>query len=414
MAKESHIALFKGGTENWNRWRKKNLKERPDLRRANFSNADLRRVNLQGVMLSEADLSGANLSDAILSKAVLNKAILTRATLNQTLLIKAILGEANLTEACLEKANLSWANLREAIFIGANLKEADLRGASLRGVNLKGANLEGADLRGANLSWAQISEANLKGANLSGVDFSRTDLMEADLTSANLAYARLVNVNLKKANLTNCLVYGVSAWNLNLEDAVQSNLIITNKDEHTITVDNLEVAQFIYLILNNQKIRDFINTVTSKAVLILGRFTPERKIILDALREALRSRNYLPILFDFDKPPGRNLTETVSTLAHMSRFVIADVTDAKSIPQELQRIVPSLPSLPVQPLLLSSQYEYAMFKDFLDYPWVLIPYQYDSLEDLLFSLEERVIVPAVAKVQEIEERRKVLENNMTQ
>jgi hypothetical protein len=42
-------------------------------------------------------------------------------------------------------------------------------------------------------------------------------------------------------------------------------------------------------------------SATSKAVLILGRFTDERKAVLDALRDELRKRNYLPILFDFDK-----------------------------------------------------------------------------------------------------------------
>ena len=77
------------------------------------------------------------------------------------------------------------------------------------------------------------------------------------------------------------------------------------KSEPTITVDNLEVAQFIYLLLNNPKIREVIDTIAKKAVLILGRFTPERKAVFDALREALRTRGYLPILFDFEKPSSR-------------------------------------------------------------------------------------------------------------
>ena len=46
----------------------------------------------------------------------------------------------------------------------------------------------------------------------------------------------------------------------------------------------------------------------------LGRFTPERKTVLDALRDELRQRNYLPIVFDFEKPASRDLTETISTL----------------------------------------------------------------------------------------------------
>jgi hypothetical protein len=165
-------------------------------------------------------------------------------------------------------------------------------------------------------------------------------------------------------------------------------------DEPTITVDNIEVAQFIYLLLHNEKIRDVIDTVTSKAVLILGRFTDERKAVLDALREELRKRDYLPILFDFSVPATRDITETISLLARMARFVVADITDAKSIPQELAEIVPHLPSVPVQPLLLEGSAEYGMFEHFKRYPWVLKTYRYASSERLIASLGERVIGPA--------------------
>ena len=68
------------------------------------------------------------------------------------------------------------------------------------------------------------------------------------------------------------MIYGVSAWNLQLEGAQQSDLVITPYNEPEITVDNLEVPQFIYLLLNNEKIRDVIDTITSKVVLILGQF----------------------------------------------------------------------------------------------------------------------------------------------
>src|SRR6266704_4466367 len=94
-----------------------------------------------------------------------------------------------------------------------------------------------------------------------------------------------------------------------------------------------------------------IGFLTGKVVLILGRFTPERKAILDAIREELRKRNYTPVLFDFEKPANRDLTETVSTLAHLARFIIVDLTDPSSAPHEVATIIPHC-VVPVQPLLL--------------------------------------------------------------
>ena len=63
-------------------------------------------------------------------------------------------------------------------------------------------------------------------------------------------------------------------WNVDLKESIQSNLVITDEGEPVITVDNLEIAQFIYLLLHNEKLRNIIDTIGKKAVLILGRFTP--------------------------------------------------------------------------------------------------------------------------------------------
>jgi hypothetical protein len=173
-------------------------------------------------------------------------------------------------------------------------------------------------------------------------------------------------------------------------------------------VDNLEVAQFIYLLLNNKKIRNVIDTITSKVVLILGRFTPERKAILDAIRETLRQRDYLPILFDFDKPSSQDLTETVSTLAHLAKFVIVDLTSPSSAPHEVMAIAPHC-IVPIQPLFHPddvAKHEYAMFRDLQRrYHWVLPTHHYQDLDDLLASLQTKVIAPAEHKAQELEKQR---------
>ena len=76
----------------------------------------------------------------------------------------------------------------------------------------------------------------------------------ATLAKADLRRSSLVDTNLSHANLTNCSVYGISVWNVQTEGAIQDDLVITRRDEPLITVDNLDVAQFIYLLLNNQKI----------------------------------------------------------------------------------------------------------------------------------------------------------------
>jgi hypothetical protein len=178
-------------------------------------------------------------------------------------------------------------------------------------------------------------------------------------------------------------------------------LIITDWNEPTVTVDNIEVAQFIYLMLNSLKVRDVIDTITSKAVLILGRFTAERKSVLDAIREELRRRDYLPILFDFDKPANRDLTETISLLARMARFIVADITDAKAVPQELSVIVKDLPSVPVQPILLRESSEYGMFEHYARYPWVLPLYRYETTDQLIAALGEHVIELAERKALEM-------------
>jgi hypothetical protein len=62
-------------------------------------------------------------------------------------------------------------------------------------------------------------------------------------------------------------------------------------------------------------------------------------VVLDGIREELRRRDWVPILFDFDKPTQRDFTETILTLAGLARFVIADITNPKSSPLELQATV---------------------------------------------------------------------------
>jgi hypothetical protein len=377
MANEEQVALLKQGADAWNAWRERNLDILPDLSQADFTGMDI----------TEADLAGADLRKTNLSRSNLTRADLTGVDIT----------EADLGQARLRRATLRTAKLRRANFNEANLSHADLTGADLYKAYLSGVYLSGTDLNEANLNEANFNEANLTGADLRGANLSR-----ADLTGANLTYAHLADVDLTAANLTDCRIYGVSAWGLKLsKDTKQQNLIITPDDEPEVTVDNIEVAQFVYLLLTNPTIRNVIGTIGKKGVLILGRFTDERKKVLAALREELRKHDYVPILFDFKPSTNLDVTETIKVLAGLARFVIANMTDATEVRAELHDIIEDFTSLAVQPILLKGQPEFVSLSHRKKYPWLLPTFEYESLEDLLANLGTSVIPRAEEKVLEL-------------
>jgi hypothetical protein len=71
----------------------------------------------------------------------------------------------------------------------------------------------------------------------------------------------------------------------------------------------------------------------------------------------------------------------------------------------VQAIVPNLPSVPVQMLILKGRRIYGMADDFFDYATVLPPYRYADQEALLAALDAQVIGPAEAMAAEIVRRR---------
>ena len=345
MAHRAYLALLTQGVDVWNAWRQAH----PSMAWVDLSGAELRRMDF-----AQADLRGANL------------------------------GRADLRETNLTAADLTNAILNDAQCSGVNLSSATLSRANLWGVNFWHANLSGAHLVDAELWRANLTQTNLSHANLE----------RADLTSA-----LLVNTNLQQANLAGASVYGIAAWNIQLEGAVQTDLIITQPGEPRVTVDDLEIAQFIYLLLNHQKLRQALNAVTERGVLILGRFGGGGLEVLQAMAARLRAMQYLPIIFDFERPASRDYTETVKILVGLSRFVIVDLS-GPSVPQELYASVPDF-NIPFVPILESGRKTYSMFRDLLKYPWVVNPpVEFASTEHLLELMPAKIVAAAEEKHQE--------------
>ena len=329
MANPEHLEILHSGRRRWNAWRKRVEPLRPDLSRARLNGADLKGYNL-----SNSDLRLARLRNAALDGADLHE---------------AQMNFADLSGAELLRAKVWLANLSQAVLAGANLRRADLRGTSLRRANLRGADFTEANLRLVSMAKADVTRAVFDGAH----------------------------------------VYGISAWELRGVPESQSQLVIHASDDVApISADNLETAQFLFQLLDNPKIASVIGTVNSRTVLILGRFTPQRKRMLEHLKDQLLLNNFVPLLFDFAGPIGRDLTETIGCLAHMTCFVIADLTAAKSIPQELSVIVPYLPSVPVVPIVAAGERPYAMFEHLQRYDWVQPIVRYKSAKHLALIFRE--------------------------
>ena len=130
-------------------------------------------------------------------------------------------------------------------------------------------------------------------------------------------------------------------------------------------------------------------------MLLLGRFTGGRIAVLERLREGLRKRGFVPMVFNFDKPQTKDFTDTVRLLAGLSHFVIADITNPRSTPLELQATVPEC-MVPFVPILQKGEEPFAMFKDLWikHREWVIEPIRYPSVDRLIEVLDAEIVRPA--------------------
>jgi len=263
------------------------------------------------------------------------------------------------------------------------------------------ANLADADLMNLDLRGANLSNAGMWGVTLIGSDLSDAILDNSDLEHASLARCRMIRTSVNGTKLHGAWVYGAAIWDIKGKPASEDWLGVTPDGSHyfepdavQLRVDGLSLAQFMYTMAasarqttNDAALGKLLDAFSKSNVLLLGRFTEERKVVLDAIRNALlTSRTLFPVVFDFKRPTARDLTETVMFLATSSRLIVADLTDPSSVPHELASIVPTLPSIPVIPLIARESGAYAMFEHLQRYPWVMPIHTYGSVDDVLSAL----------------------------
>lgn len=331
-----YIALLKKGTDEWALKRDSSIDFRPIMRNVNFVE-EFGGLNFYDIPeFAEVDFSNSDMNMASLRNCMF-------------------------FDCSFDDARLTFTDLVDAYFVNCTFRHTCMRVSKLGNAKFEKCLFEDCDM-----SYCSAEETSFKGSSF---------------MNTKMEHMSFVNTDFSDAKLEGCFIYGISSWDLKLYNSIQKNLVITPNDMPNITVDNIELAQFLYLMINNQHLRNVINTITSKVVLILGNFSPERKAILDKIREYLKVRDVIPVIFDFEKPSSRNLTETVMTLASISKYVIADLSSPRSIPHELASVARQLPSIRFYPIIVTGEKPFGMFDDYSSYPWIRPIKEYDE-EDI--------------------------------
>jgi uncharacterized protein YjbI with pentapeptide repeats len=294
------------------------------------------------------------------------------------------LAEVDLSGLSLRGADLHAADLSRARLCGADLSGADLSAANLFKANLCGAILEGANLAGALLWSANLCDAVLCEANAREAMLSR-----ADLSGADLRRARLDRAHLYEADLSDCLIDGLSVCDAELEQSQQANLHFI-EDGMVMTIDDLEMAQFVYLAQHSR-----ILERCGRIVLVAGAFR-EQAGLLATLKEALGASGYVPLSFDLAQS---HKAQRLLTLTRLARFLLLDLTDLLFLPVSVQTLIRQK-TLPIQPLLDVSEERPCRCREIAPSPWVLPTYRYRGLAHLHDSVQERVIAPAEEVLRE--------------
>ena len=385
--------------KQWNRYRKNHMDRYLDLQSTGLSHdddwlltgLDFRRCNLRDAYFVKIPLDSSRFNDSDLAKATMWRARLIKCNFK-----RAVLRKADLFDVIAYEANIERADLRKTRLQRARLENANFRSAKLRGADFSNALLSGADFTASDLREADLSDANAPGAVFNG----------ADLRGAVLTRASLERATFRGADLSGAHIYGTGIWNVDVNETTrQKGLVITPEDEPAVLVDDIEVAQFIYLLINRRKLRNVIDTVTRRGVLILGRFDDGGiellQIIADWLRQPANG-GYLPLLFDFPRLEAKTYTETIRTLAGLARFVIVDLS-GPSVPQEITATV-DLHEIPFVPILERERKDWSMFKDFLVKERVLEPVRFTNAQDLVRLLREEIVVPAEKLIEKRQRR----------
>ena len=408
-----------------------------ELKNIDFHGADLSQVDFQLAKLTNVDFSSAKLErtkfieakgipilhdesgtkiNITFENAFLKDVNFKGALISNCSFTRSQIDHVNFNNVKMDHSNFSYANIKESCLSNSDFSFSTFAYSKVELSNAVNSIFSNTSFFTADLAFSDYTNSNFLKSDFSFANLTQSALTNSILNDSEFRGAVLLETNIDNAFFSGSHVYGICTWQLNGKPKKQINLRITDWGQSEITVDNLEIAQFIYLLLTNEKLKDIIDTITSKVVLILGSFVGTRKPVLELIKNELRNFDLTPIIFDFTVPSSRNLTETVGLLARMSRYIIVDISDPSSVPKELESIIPSCPTIPICPIFEKrgkSSKPYGMFSDNLDYPQVLDVVNYRNIDDiprLLPKIHENANKKAAVIMKKHQQRLKKIRN----
>ncbi len=253
------------------------------------------------------------------------------------------------------------------------------------------------------MNQVNLSRACLKGADLSKADLTGARLIEAEMVQTNLGGAKLSHCELSRALVMNCNLSQAILTESRLDDAVfagsrhegivTSNLALTPSDEAAVLVDDLEMVHLMEALLREPRWRELITRSSLRVALVIGRFPQWRRPHLDAIREEVRRADYAPLAIDLEKPVGPKLRSVIANLAHLARFVIADLAGSRAFAKELQPFSFTLKELPLQVIMPDGEEPPE-----LPGLWALEPYRYRDTEHLIEIFKKEILQPIERKL----------------
>ena len=280
----------------------------------------------------------------------------------------------------------------------------NFRNMHFKGTSIYNAFAENLNLSGSVFEDVVIEEGDFDRAIFIGCMFKNTRFNKTILTNSRFNDSTFVNCNLNRVNLTGAdfsvkeitetVVYGISSWDLSIgKESKQSKLVIErtydfysdfiDREEMPLMVDDIELAQFIYYLSNHKKIRDTLNILNQKGVLLLGQFMDGGLERLYKIRDQLQAKGYMPMIFDFNRPENLSNVETIVTMAGLSKFIIADLS-GPSVPHELATIFINHK----KPLLSFGKHPYALFPTLSDQ--TKVTHVEGDIDDLLKQLDTKI------------------------